>query len=125
MDLPKNLRYTEEHEWIRVDGDIATIGITEFAQGELGDVVFVEMPAVGKSYKKGEVVASIEAVKTVAEVYSPVSGTIKELNEALNDTPETINTDAFGEGWMFKIQITDAGELDDLLTPEKYQELID
>ena len=125
MDLPKNLRYTEEHEWIRVDGDIATIGITEFAQGELGDVVFVEMPAVGKSYKKGDVVASIEAVKTVAEVYSPVSGTITELNEALNDTPETINTDAFGEGWMFKIQITDSSELDDLLTPEKYQELID
>ena len=125
MNVPENLKYTEEHEWIKVEGNIATIGITEYAQGELGDVVFVEMPTVGDSFNKGEVIASIEAVKTVADVYLPVSGTIIELNESLNDAPETINEDAFGAGWMFKVEIADSKELDDLLTAESYKNLIE
>lgn len=124
MNVPENLKYTEEHEWVKADGKIATIGITEHAQGELGDVVFVEMPTVGESFKKGAVVASIEAVKTVADVFLPVSGTITEVNEILNDAPETINQDAFGEGWMFKVEMSDPSELDDLLSAESYQSLI-
>lgn len=125
MNVPENLKYTEEHEWVKVDGNIATIGITDHAQGELGDVVFVEMPTVGDSFKKGEVVASIEAVKTVADVFLPVSGTITEVNEALNDAPETINQDAFGDGWMFKVEMSDKSEVDDLLSAESYKNLIE
>lgn len=125
MNVPENLKYTEEHEWIKVDQNIATVGITEYAQGELGDVVFVEMPILEKPFKKGEVVASIEAVKTVAEVYLPVSGTVIELNEALNDAPEAINEDAFGSGWMFKLEMSDPSELESLLTAESYKDLIE
>lgn len=125
MNVPENLKYTEEHEWIKVDGNIATIGITDHAQGELGDVVFIEMPTAGESFKKGDVVASIEAVKTVADVFLPVSGTITELNESLNDAPETVNQDAFGNGWMFKVEMSDESELDDLLSAERYKNLIE
>ena len=101
------------------------MGVTDYAQGELGDVVFVEMPTLGKSFKKGDVVASIEAVKTVAEVYLPVSGKVVELNDALNDAPESINEDAFGNGWMFKIEMSDPSELDSLMTAERYKDLIE
>ncbi|HCW77094.1 MAG TPA: glycine cleavage system protein GcvH [Candidatus Marinimicrobia bacterium] len=125
MNVPENLKYTEEHEWIKVDQNIATVGVTDYAQGELGDVVFVEMPTLGKSFKKGDVVASIEAVKTVAEVYLPVSGKVVELNDALNDAPESINEDAFGNGWMFKIEMSDPSELDSLMTAERYKDLIE
>jgi len=125
MNVPENLKYTEEHEWISVDQNIATVGVTDYAQGELGDVVFVEMPTLGKSFKKGDVVASIEAVKTVAEVYLPVSGKVVELNDALNDAPESINEDAFGNGWMFKIEMSDPSELDSLMTAERYKDLIE
>ncbi|MCF7797759.1 MAG: glycine cleavage system protein GcvH [Lentisphaeria bacterium] len=125
MNVPDNLMYTEEHEWVKIDSNIATIGITDHAQGELGDVVFVEMPTVGDSFKKGDVVASIEAVKTVAEVFLPVSGKITEVNEVLNDAPETINQDALGEGWMFKVEMSDPSELDDLLSAESYKNLIE
>jgi len=125
MNVPENLKYTEEHEWIKVDQNIATVGVTDYAQGELGDVVFVEMPTLGKSFKKGDVVASIEAVKTVAEVYLPVSGKVVELNDALNDAPESINEDAFGNGWMFKIEMYDPSELDSLMTAERYKDLIE
>ncbi|MCF7801418.1 MAG: glycine cleavage system protein GcvH [Candidatus Marinimicrobia bacterium] len=125
MNVPENLKYTEEHEWVKVDGNMATIGITDHAQGELGDVVFVEMPTVGESFKKGDVVASIEAVKTVADVFLPVSGAITEVNEALNDAPETINQDAFGGGWMFKVEMSDKSEVDDLLSAESYKNLIE
>ena len=125
MNVPENLKYTEEHEWIKIDQNIATVGVTDYAQGELGDVVFVEMPTLGKSFKKGDVVASIEAVKTVAEVYLPVSGKVVELNDALNDAPESINEDAFGNGWMFKIEMYDPSELDSLMTAERYKDLIE
>ena len=125
MNVPENLKYTEEHEWIKVDQNIATVGVTDYAQGELGDVVFVEMPTLGKSFKKGDVVASIEAVKTVAEVYLPVSGKVVELNDALNDAPESINDDAFGNGWMFKVEMSDPSELDSLMTAERYKDLIE
>jgi len=125
MNVPENLKYTEEHEWIKIDQNIATVGVTDYAQGELGDVVFVEMPTLGKSFKKGDVVASIEAVKTVAEVYLPVSGKVVELNDALNDAPESINEDAFGNGWMFKIEMSDPSELDSLMTAERYKDLIE
>ncbi len=125
MKLPRNFRYTEEHEWILVKGDEATVGITDYAQGELGDVVFIEVPSVGTSFKKGDVVASIEAVKTVAEVYSPVSGIITTVNEKLDDTPEAINEDPYGKGWIFKVKLSDSGELEDLLTPDKYQDLVE
>lgn len=124
--IPENLRYTEDHEWIQYDADsgVATIGITDYAQGELGDVVFLELPAAGSSYAKGETCGTIEAVKTVADIFSPVAGEVVEANAALDDAPERVNADPYGDGWMIKLRVTDAGELDGLLDAGGYQEHI-
>lgn len=120
MNVPANLKYTSDHEWILVEGDIATVGITDYAQGELGDVVFVELPSVGESFGQGDVAATIEAVKTVADVFLPLTGSIEAVNEALDDNSEVINQDAFGEGWILKMKIADASELDGLMSAEDY-----
>ena len=124
MNVPENLKYTEEHEWIQVEGDVAIVGITDYAQGELGDVVFVELPAPGDSFNKGDVAATIEAVKTVADVFVPLSGEIAAVNEELEANSELINQDAFGEGWILKIKLSDSSELDGLMDAAAYQELI-
>ena len=124
--VPEDLKYTEEHEWVRVlDGNRVEVGITDFAQSELSDIVYVELPEVGREVRKGEAVATLEAVKTVAEVYSPVSGKVVEVNTALEEAPERINQDPYGEGWIFRMEITDPGELESLLSPEQYRELIE
>lgn len=125
MKIPENLKYTQDHEWIRLDGDLAVTGITDFAQGELGDVVFVEIETVGEKLEKGEVFGTVEAVKTVSDVFMPVSGEVTEMNAALADTPELINKDPYGEGWMVKIRITDPAGLDDLLSPEEYRRMVE
>ncbi len=120
MNVPADLKYTSDHEWVLVEGDIATIGITDYAQGELGDVVYVELPGVGEEFSKGDVAATIEAVKTVADVFLPLSGTIEAVNEALDDTSELINQDAYGAGWILKMKISDASEMDEFMTAEDY-----
>lgn len=124
MNVPGNLKYTNDHEWALVDGDVATIGITEYAAGELGDVVYVELPSIGDTALKGDSIGTIEAVKTVADIYSPVSGEVVEVNEALADTSELVNKDPYGEGWIVKIKLSDPSELDDLLSPEDYKKLV-
>lgn len=124
MNIPGNLKYTNNHEWAWVVGDVATIGITEYAAGELGDVVYVELPSVGDTAVKGDSIGTIEAVKTVADIYSPVSGEVVEVNEALTDTSELVNKDPYGEGWIVKIKLSDPAELDGLLSPEDYKELV-
>ncbi len=120
MNVPAELKYTSDHEWIRVEGDSATIGITDYAQGELGDVVFVELPGVDEAFDKGDVAATIEAVKTVADVFLPLGGSIEAVNEKLDDNSELINQDAFGDGWILKIKMSDASELDSCMTAEEY-----
>ena len=120
MNVPAELKYTSDHEWIRVEGDSATIGITDYAQGELGDVVFVELPGVHEKFEKGDVAATIEAVKTVADVFLPLGGSIEAVNEKLDDDSELINQDAFGEGWILKIKMNDPSELDSCMTAEEY-----
>ncbi len=124
MNIPENLKYTKDHEWILVEGGTAIIGITEFAQGELGDIVFVEVETVGETLAEGETFGTIEAVKTVSDMYMPVGGEVLEFNEALESNPELINKDPFGEGWVVKIRIENPAELDDLLTAEAYGTLI-
>ena len=124
MSLPQDLKYTKEHEWIKIDGENVTIGITDHAQGELGDIIFIEFPDVDQKIEKDEPFGTIEAVKTVADLFAPVSGTVTEINESLEDNPETVNEDAFGEGWIVKVSVSDAGELDELLTVDQYAELI-
>jgi len=124
MNIPDNLKYTENHEWALIEGDTATIGITEYAQGELGDVVFIELPAVGTHVSKGDAIGTIEAVKTVADVYTPVSGEVVEINEALKDASELVNRDPYGAGWIAKVKISDASEINNLLTPEDYKKKI-
>ncbi len=125
MKLPEELKYTEEHEWIRDNGDgTITVGITDFAQGELGDIVFVELEPEGSEFDKDEVLGTVEAVKTVSELFSPVSGEIVEVNESLEDDPELVNTDPYGKGWMVKIKLSDASELDSLMTAEAYKEMV-
>lgn len=124
MNVPADLKYTNDHEWIKVEGDIAVIGITDFAQGELGDIVFIDVDTEGETLDKEEVFGSIEAVKTVSDMFMPVTGEIVEVNEALADAPEVVNSDAFGEGWMIKVKFSDAAELDDLLTADQYKEVI-
>jgi glycine cleavage system H protein len=121
-----NLRFTKEHEWVKVDGgsDVATIGITDFAAGELGDVVFVEMPEVGSTVKSMEPVGTIEAVKTVADLYAPLSGVVKEVNSALEDDPAIVNKSPFDDGWFMKITMSDRSELDGLMTRQAYDEMI-
>ena len=124
MSLPKNYKYSTEHEWVRIDGEIATIGITHFAQGELGDIVFVELPNIGDNFEKGDVFGTVEAVKTVADLYSPLSGEIIEINENLESNPESINSDAYEAGWIIKLKIINLTESDDLLDYNAYGELI-
>ncbi len=124
MDFPEGLKYSKEHEWVLVEDDVAIIGITEFAQGELGDIVFVELPEVGEKISKDDPFGSLESVKAVSDIFAPISGTVVEINDALPDSPETINEDPYGDGWMIKVQMTDMDELKDLMSPEDYAEFI-
>ena len=124
MNIPQNLKYTKEHEWVLVEGNIGTIGITEYAQGELGDVVFVDIDPAISEMKKGESIGTIEAVKTVSDVFAPFSGKVLEINEIIKNTPETVNSDPYGNGWMIKAEISDSSELNDLLDAEAYKALI-
>lgn len=124
MNVPANLKYTKDHEWISVDGDVATIGITDFAQSELGDIVFVEIETVGETLDQEEVFGSVEAVKTVSDLFMPVSGEIIEFNTALESNPEAVNSDAYGEGWMIKVKISNPSEIDGLLDAAAYQTLV-
>lgn len=125
MNIPEDLKYTENHEWIKVDGDTATIGITDFAQGELGDIVYVEVEVEGEELDREEIFGSVEAVKTVSDLYMPLSGEVVEFNEELEDEPENVNTDPFDKGWMVKIKMSDQSELEDLLDAEAYKKHID
>jgi len=124
MNIPTNLLYTKDHEWIRVEGNTGFIGVTDFAQGELGDIVFIEIETVGETLGIEEVFGTIEAVKTVSDLFMPVSGEILELNPALEETPDVVNKDPYGKGWMVKIKITDPAELKSLLTAEDYKALL-
>tara|TARA_B100000767_G_scaffold114831_1_gene109510 strand:+ start:510 stop:905 length:396 start_codon:yes stop_codon:yes gene_type:complete len=124
MNIPKDLKYTKDHEWVRIDGDIATIGVTDFAQGELGDIVFVEIESIDETLDTEEVFGSVEAVKTVSDLFMPLAGEVLEFNEALETDPELVNNDPYGEGWMIKIKISDASEVENLLTDEAYSNLI-
>jgi len=123
MNFPDDLKYTKDHEWIRVDGETGTIGITDYAQGELGDVVFVELPTAGQELKRGDTFGTIEAVKSVSDLYAPVSGTVTEVNGELSSSPEIVNKDPYGKGWMVKIRIADTPELESLLEAAAYREL--
>lgn len=124
MSTPQELKYTKEHEWVKVEGDVAIVGITGYAQGELGDIVFVEIETVGENIDKEEVFGTVEAVKTVSDLFMPVSGEIIEKNEELDDEPEAINKDPYGKGWMIKVKMDDPGQLNELLDAEAYKELI-
>lgn len=124
MNIPANLKYTKDHEWVSVEGDVATIGITDFAQGELGDIVYVEIETVGETFDHEEVFGSVEAVKTVSDLFMPVSGEIIEFNEGLESNPEAVNTDPYGDGWMIKVKMTNPSEVDGLLDAAGYQALI-
>ena len=125
MNFPDNLKYTNDHEWVRVEGDTAVIGVTEFAQSELGDIVYVEIETEGETLDKEEVFGSVEAVKTVSDLFMPISGEVVEFNKALESAPETVNSDPYGEGWMVKIKISDPSELDTLLDAEGYKSLVE
>jgi glycine cleavage system H protein len=124
MNFPDNLKYTKDHEWILVAGDMGTVGITDHAQGELGDVVFVELPAIGKALKQHESFGTIEAVKAVSDLYAPVSGVVVEVNKDLGTHPELVNKDAYGKGWMVKLKVANASELSTLLDTTAYKSLI-
>ena len=124
MSTPLNLKYTKDHEWVLVENDIATIGITDFAQGELGDIVYVEVDTLGEKFDAEEVFGSIEAVKTVSDLFLPLAGEIIEFNELLESEPEKVNDDPYGEGWMIKIQISDSSEIDNLMSAEDYKKMI-
>jgi glycine cleavage system H protein len=124
MNIPVNLLYTKDHEWLRVEGNMGYIGVTDFAQGELGDIVFIEIETVGETLGKEEVFGTIEAVKTVSDMFMPVSGEILEVNPALEESPDVVNKDPYGKGWMVKIRITNESEINDLLSPEKYKGLL-
>jgi glycine cleavage system H protein len=121
MEFPEELKYTEDHEWVQVEGDLVIVGISDFAQDALGDIVFVELPEVGATLTAGKTFGAVESVKAVSDVYAPVSGTVEEINEELPDAPEIINTSPYGDGWMIKVRITDAGELDGLMDAAAYQ----
>jgi len=124
MNIPSNLKYTKEHEWIRVEGEVAYVGITDYAQGELGEIVFVEIETVGESLAENATFGSVEAVKTVSDLFMPMSGEILEMNPALEDHPELVNNDPYGDGWMIKVAINDLAELDTLLDATAYEALI-
>lgn len=125
MKIPKDLKYTNDHEWVKIDGDVATVGITDFAQGELGDIVYVEVETVDETLEREEVFGTVEAVKTVSDLFAPLSGEIIEFNQSLEDEPEKVNTDPYGEGWMVKIRFSNPSEIDDLLSAEEYNEVIE
>ena len=123
MNIPENLKYTKEHEWISIDGDVATVGITDFAQGELGDIVYVEIETEGETLDAEEVFGTVEAVKTVSDLFMPLSGEVSEFNEGLETDPEAVNRDPYGDGWMIKIKLSDASEVEGLLSADAYKEL--
>ncbi len=124
MNIPQDLKYTKDHEWIKIEGSSATIGITDFAQNELGDIVYVDISSVGQEVKQHEVFGTVEAVKTVSDLYMPISGKVTEFNKSLESAPEKVNSDPYGEGWMVKISIGNAGEVSELLSADQYKELI-
>jgi glycine cleavage system H protein len=124
MNIPANLKYTKDHEWIDLNGNTATVGITDFAQGELGDIVYVDISSVGKSIAQHEVFGTVEAVKTVSDLFMPVSGKVLEFNSGLEAAPETVNSDPYGKGWMVKVELSNAAEVDGLLSADQYKELI-
>ena len=124
MNIPPDLKYTKDHEWASLDGDTMTVGISDFAQGELGDIIFIEFPEVGETFSADEVFGTVEAVKTVADLFMPVAGDIVAVNSDLEDGPEKVNNDPYGEGWLVKVKVRDTGEFDDLLDADAYQGLI-
>jgi len=124
MNIPQELKYTKDHEWIKIEGDVATVGITDFAQGELGDIVYVEVETVDETLDREEVFGTVEAVKTVSDLFLPLTGEIIEFNETLEDEPELVNSDTYGKGWMVKIKFSEASEVEDLLDAEAYKELV-
>ena len=124
MNIPRDLKYTKDHEWIRVEGNVVTIGITDFAQGELGDIVFVEIETEGEELDAEEVFGTVEAVKTVSDLFMPLGGKVTEFNAGLESDPEAVNKDPYGEGWMIKVEMSDSSELDGLLSAEDYQDLV-
>ncbi|WP_029287702.1 glycine cleavage system protein GcvH [Pedobacter sp. R20-19] len=124
MNFPSELKYTKDHEWVKVEGNEAYIGITDFAQRELGDIVYVDINSVGDEVAKEEVFGTVEAVKTVSDLFMPVTGTVLEINSALNDNPELVNSDPYGEGWMVKVSLSEVAEIEDLLTADAYQALV-
>ena len=125
MSIPADLKYTQDHEWVRVEGDLVVVGVTDFAQGELGDVVFVEIETEGEELGKGETFGTVEAVKTVSDLFMPVGGEVVEVNEALADDPELVNKDPYGDGWMIKVKVADAAELNELLDADAYKAMIE
>ena len=125
MSIPSNLKYTKDHEWVKIDGDVATIGITHFAQSELGDIVYVDVDTLDETVEKDAVFGSVEAVKTVSDLFMPLTGEVIEFNEALEDEPEKVNSDPYGDGWMIKISIANPSEIDGLLSDQEYKELIE
>ncbi len=125
MTVPGNLLYTEEHEWIQVEGDDIIIGVTDYAQGELGDIVDVELQDPGLEFERGDSIGTIDAVKATADIYAPISGTIVEANQEVMESPDTLNTDCYGKGWLYRIRIGDPKELDDLIGPDEYEQQID
>jgi len=124
MNIPSDLKYTKDHEWVRIEGDVATVGITDFAQGELGDIVYVEVDSLDETLDKEEVFGTVEAVKTVSDLFLPLTGEIVAFNESLEDEPEKVNSDPYGEGWMIKIKLSDPSEAASLLSAEDYKELV-
>ncbi|MDG2357943.1 MAG: glycine cleavage system protein GcvH [Polaribacter sp.] len=124
MNIPSNLKYTQDHEWIKIEDSVATIGITAFAQGELGDIVYVDIDTLDEALEEGEVFGSVEAVKTVSDLFMPLSGEVIEFNEALEDDPEFVNSDPYGKGWMIKLKISDSTQIENLLDAKAYKELI-
>lgn len=124
MNIPENLKYTKDHEWVSIEGDVATVGITDFAQGELGDIVYVEIETEGESLENEEIFGSVEAVKTVSDLFMPLGGEIIQFNDELESEPETVNTNAYGKGWMIKIKMSDISEVDNLLDAEAYKALV-
>jgi len=124
MNIPGNLRYTKDHEWLKLDGKTAVVGITDFAQGELGDIVFIEVETIGESLDREETFGTIEAVKTVSDMFMPVSGEVVEFNESLAEKPEKVNQDPYGEGWIVKIKVSDVSQVDELLDAKQYKELV-
>jgi len=125
MDFPDGLKYSKEHEWVLVENDVATVGITEFAQSELGDIVYVELPEAGEKLTKDDPFGSLESVKAVSDIFAPVSGTLVEVNDTLADSPETINEDPYGDGWLIKVQMSDKEEIKDLMTTEEYADYVE